>query len=55
MREGDGDVGEDDRGVDVDHGDDDGPAAFRRHQERGGEHVQGGRRAPFLLDFSFVS
>mgnify|MGYP006977639937 CR=1 FL=1 len=37
MGEGDGGVAEDDGGVDVDCGDDDGPAAFRRHRERGGQ------------------
>ena len=35
MGGGDEDVGEDDGAVDVDYGDDDAPAAFRRHRKRG--------------------
>ena len=38
MGEGDGDVGEDEGGVGVDHSDDDGPpASFGRHRKQGGE------------------
>ena len=43
MGEGDGDVGEDDDGVGVDRGDDDGP--WRRSGATGSE----GERAPLLL------
>ena len=43
MGEGDGDVGEDDRGVGVDRGDDDGP---RRHSGATGSE---GERAPLFL------
>ena len=43
MDEGGGDVGEDDRGVGVDRGDDDGPRRCSGATERKGE------RAPFLL------
>ena len=43
MGEGDGDVGEDGRGVGVDRGDDDGPG--RRSGATGSE----GERAPLLL------
>ena len=45
MGEGDGDVGEDDRGVGVDRGDDDGPGGVPAPP---GER---GRGAPFLLFF----
>ena len=43
MAEGDGDVGEDGRGVGVDHGDDDGP------RRRSGATGSKGERAPLLL------
>ena len=43
MREGDGDVGEDGRGVGVDHGDDNGP------RWRSGATGSEGERAPLLL------
>ena len=43
MGEGDGDVGEDDEGVGVDRGDDDGP------RRRSGTTGREGERAPLLL------
>ena len=45
MKEGDGDVGEDDGGVGVDHGDDDGPSGVPAPP---GER---GREAPFFFFF----
>ena len=45
MREGDGDVGEDDGSVGVNHGDDDGPP------QRFGSTGSKGERAPLLIHF----
>ena len=56
MREGDGDVGEDGRGVGEDHGDDDGPdSALAPPEARGREPPSSSSSLTFSLDGRRVS